>query len=175
MIEEELLKNEKIIDEINYEFSKKEESSKNGSSDRYMSTVVYCSLTGDDCDEMDCSECDIARGEQARDIECDIIARYPVIATEAEGIKFFKNYSNTVIQINSVNDLLKLPKFEWVNKLDAMKDLDSEVIAKYGYWNSIKDVCLELDEVVEYWYLKDYPLIIVCKNATYLIAPMLFE
>lgn len=169
MIEDELLQNDEIVDEINgkYELKKNERINP----ERYMNWVQYCSLTDEECEGDDCSTCHVAREEAVGDVRGDILGRYPIIKKELDGVEYFVNWSNSVMEIKSSLDLMKMEKFTWVEKLEHVDDLSDEILEKYEHWTTIKKVCLQNDEIVEYWHGEDYPLVIVCKNATYIVAP----
>lgn len=173
MNEDELLQN----DELMFEIDEKEKLNKDEriNPERFMECVYNCILTGDECTGDDCSVCDIARNEIVGDVRGDILGRYPTIKKENGDVEYFINWSNTVMELKSVKDLLNLPKYDWIRNLEHVKELSDEILDSYNCWTTIKNVCLQNDEIIEYWYKKDYPIVFVCKNATYVVAPSILN
>lgn len=142
-------------------------------SDCNKQIVSYCNLNGDECYD-DCSECDIAKDDILCEITNDFMSIFPTKRKEVDGVEYFVNCGQSIMQIEKMEDistLLKKPK--WFDELEKVEYLPDEKLDKYPYWKENRNIFLKDDELVEYRYLENYPMVIVCKNATYMVAPIM--
>lgn len=141
-------------------------------SEIYQYTEVYCNLTGEECRENYCCDCDIAREETLNKTIKNVVGIFPTEKKENNGVEFYINFNNSVMEFGKFEDIcLALKEPNWFKNLVKMESLPDEEMNYFPRWTDIQDDVLKDDKVVEYWYLKDYPMVVVCKNATFMVAP----
>lgn len=153
--------NPKIIKQINNEFNLIETSH-----DKFKRPIVYCTITEKMCDELQsCQHCEIAKKFNEQNAESNILSIFPTIKHN----NCLTNIRRTILQGKTLDDFGCML---WIHDSIHYKTLTEEQLSKYNLWYDIKDIYLETDEIVDYMYLENYPLIINFKNSVLMISPL---
>lgn len=95
---------------------------------------------------------------------------YPVIEDKISGIDFLTNINGSIFKFKNMEEFNKVPKSQkWLKNLEDTFSIYNLDAIKNSNFDKIKDK-LYHEGIRECKYLKDFPLIVVCKNAVYVIA-----